>query len=269
MRTYPVKNNEGGQILLVVVLAAVISLTVGLSAIGRTITNTKVSIQETSSQEALSAAEAGVEKILNSSKSSVGGDLSNKSAFEAKSTEVKANSFVMNCSDQKNSDNCWVYQDEGADIWLSDPGNFSNQWPASGSRPLAVYWIDNPSPNCVAIELSLLTGTKNDPTLTRYAYDACEGSRNNGFKDTLGAGGTVLGKRYNRSLSINVTDGFIARVIPRYGNTIIAVTGTNLPAQGNIIESTGTSGSTSRKVKVFKGYPRIPIEFFPYNLFIP
>lgn len=268
MSTYSVKSGEKGQILLIVVLVAVISLTVGLSAVSRTITNTKVSIQETSSQQALSAAEAGVEKILNSSRTSVGGELT-QSTFEATSKVVRADSFVMNCSDQENSDNCWVYKDDGADIWLSNHQTFTNQWPSSGSRPLTIYWIDNPPPNCVAIELSLLTGTKNNPTLTRHTYDSCERSRGNFFEQPSQGSYRILGENYNRSFSINVTNGFIARVIPRYGNTRIAVNGAALPSQGSIIESVGTSGKTSRKVRVFKGYQRIPIEFFPYNLFIP
>lgn len=271
MRTYLIKSNERGQILLVVVLAAVISLTVGLSAIGRTITNTKVSVQEANSQRALSAAEAGVEKILNSTTKTVVDGTLTQSGFNATSTPLSgAGPFVMNCSDQLNSDNCWVYQDEGADIWLSNPVDFSNQWPSSGTGVLTIYWIDNPAPNCVAIEVSLLTGTsKTNPTLTRYVYDSCGVTRGNGFQAPSQGTFRVLGKDYNRSATINVTNGFVARVIPIYGNTRIAVSGNGLPAQGNIIESTGTSGKSSRKIKVFKGYPRIPIEFFPYNLFIP
>lgn len=271
MQTNLIKSSQGGQILLVVVLAAVISLTVGLSAIGRTITNTKVAVQETNSQRALSAAEAGVEKILNSAtKTSVDGRLT-ESNFNATSTPLSgAGPFVMNCSDQVNSDNCWIDQDDGADIWLSNPTTFGNQWPDTGTEPLTIYWIDNPSPNCVAIEVSLLSGSsRNNPTLTRYAYDSCATSRGNNFQIPSQGTFRILGKDYNRRITINVTNGFIARVIPIYGNTRIAVSGNGLPSQGSIIESTGTSGKTSRKIKVFKGYPKIPIEFFPYNLFIP
>ena len=46
------KQGQKGQILLMVVLATVITLTVGLSAISRTITNTRVSTEEANSQKA-------------------------------------------------------------------------------------------------------------------------------------------------------------------------------------------------------------------------
>ena len=35
------------------------------------------------------------------------------------------------------------------------------------------------------------------------------------------------------------------------------------------IKSTGKSGDTVRQIEVFQGHPMLPIEFFPYNLFIP
>src|SRR3990167_7914471 len=80
-----------GQILLIVVLAAVVSLTVGLSAISRTITNTRVTTEEANSQKALSAAEAGIEELLSNQSLFATGTtktLSNNAIFEAKGKPV-------------------------------------------------------------------------------------------------------------------------------------------------------------------------------------
>jgi hypothetical protein len=59
-------------------------------------------------------------------------------------------------------------------------------------------------------------------------------------------------------------------VVPIYADTKIGVRGSSpFPSQGILVESVGTSGTTTRKIRVFKGWERVPIEFFPYNLFLP
>ena len=65
MHSHSVKNSQKGQVLLLVVLASVIALTVGLAAISRSITSTRISTEESNSQKALSAAEAGIEEQIN------------------------------------------------------------------------------------------------------------------------------------------------------------------------------------------------------------
>lgn len=272
MRTYSVKSGEKGQILLVVVLAAIISLTVGLSAIGRTITNTKVSIQEASSQRALSAAEAGVEKLLdNYSLLGSDGTLSNSSNFNATAEVVSADNVELNGGN-------FVKKDEGADVWLSNVDFSGGQWGGAGT-PLFIYWTDNDTTGCsatdpakinAAIKVALLSGaSKNNPTMTTYAYDACASRRSNNKFDVSGSGTSFNGITYQHGFQITVSNGFIARIIPVYADTHILVNGAGLPSQGRIIKSVGTAGSTTRKIRVFQGNPKIPTEFFPYNLFLP
>lgn len=264
------KNNQKGQILLIVVLAAVVSLTVGLAAVSRTITNTKVSTDEANSQKALSAAEAGVEKLITSSDVSLGssGTLSNNANFDAKATSVEGSSPI-----ELNGGRT-VSQDDGADVWLSRYSDYANQWPSSGTGTLTVYWTDNDNADCTknaAIEVILISGTdKNNPQMDRYAYDACGARQTSNIFSIPGNGITINGKVYKNSFTINsITNGFIARVIPLYADANIAVKGDNLPSQGEIIESVGKSRNTTRVVRVFRGYPKLPIEFFPYNLFLP
>ena len=55
-----------GQMLLVVVLTMIVALTVGLSVVSRTITNLRISRQSEESQRAFQAAEAGIEKTIES-----------------------------------------------------------------------------------------------------------------------------------------------------------------------------------------------------------
>src|SRR3990167_4715556 len=92
------KNNQKGQILLVVVLAAVVALTVGLSAVSRTITNTKVTTEEANSQKALSAAEAGIEELISNASTLATGqkNLSNNSRYEAGVTPIASQDILIN-----------------------------------------------------------------------------------------------------------------------------------------------------------------------------
>jgi Tfp pilus assembly protein PilX len=261
------KNSEKGQVLLVVVLASVISLTVGLAAISRSITNTRVSTEESNSQKALAAAEAGIEEQLNSVTVALapGKTLSNGSKFTATVTKsnLDPNFFQLNNGNL-------VLQDVGADVWLSDHTDFENPVPTTN---LTIYWATGAADchNDPAIEIAVISGAKNDPNMARYTVDAC-GSRqsleNHFSPPSGGAGRAGLNQRY--IIPGAITDGRIVRIIPLYADAKIAVESTaNLPAQGYIVSSTGTSGNTERKVRVYQGFTRLPIEFFPYNLFLP
>ncbi len=265
-------GSQKGQILLVVILATVITLTVGLSAVTRTITNTRLSTEEANSQRALSAAEAGIEELVNNQAllgSGVQKTLSNGAIFSANAVPIQGTQIVLNDSNT-------ILKDDGADVWLSTHPDFgSPKWGGT----FTVYWKNNAvndAENCpknAAIEIIILSGSdKNNPTVTRESYDPCASRKgNNNFKTPNLSGGIIKGVSFNnRSDPISIANGFIARIIPLYANTQIAVTGSvALPVQGYIIDSTGTSGSTSRQVRVYQGFPRLPIEFFPYNLFLP
>ncbi len=265
-------RRQEGQILLIVVLVSVISLTVGLAAVSRSITNTRVSTEESNSQKALTAAEAGLEDQI---KRATGDQpyskqFDNNSGYVAKTTEIKGKKNLL-----INNYELPVRQHEGADVWLSDYPDFQNPKP---NTTLTVYWTVgggscDPSASIKqpAIEIVVLSGSnKNSPTLTRYAIDQCR-SRGNGFRgpSVSGHGLSDPGKPFNYYYQLpEIQNGYIVRIIPIYADTKIGVTSNIvLPPQGYEIESTGTSGDTVRKVKVFQSFPSLPIEFFPYNLF--
>jgi hypothetical protein len=105
--------------------------------------------------------------------------------------------------------------------------------------------------------------------MTRTVVDRCGRS---GFSTPSAPPGslTVDGVTYDRGTRINISQGYIARIIPLFANTFIGVRGSaNFPIQGYVIDSVGTSGNTKRRVRVFKGFPKVPVEYFPYNLFLP
>lgn len=280
----PFRQKQAGQILLIVVLAAVISLTVGLSAVSRTITNTRVTTEEANSQKALSAAEAGVEELVNNSSLLAAGGLSkplsNNSRYDATADAVDGGQILINDGNE-------VLKDDGADIWFSTYPDFGNL-PGGGrwSGTLTILWDNNDDANgCSqgnpevnpAIEIVVIQGANRDsPDMTRAVYDTC-GNRGNNFNNPGGLSSTsrtVSGHpTFDNGVNVTVTDGFIARVVPLYANAVmgarVSPPGPGLPSQGYVIDSVGSAGNTKRTVRVFRGFPKVPIEYFPYNIFLP
>lgn len=265
---------QSGQILLVVVLVMVVVLTVGLSIVTRSITSLRTTQEDASSQKAFSAAEAGVEQLINSgstseSDSSFGADASysvNTATVGGSSTNFLVNNYAQ------------VNQDDGADVWLSTYPSYSDPL----TTPVTVFWgrspevcSANPDLNTMAaIEIAVISGSLTAPAMQRYAFDPCAlRAQDNGLSTDIQAGQTVLSKTFAHRVTINVATGRLMRVIPLYAPTVMAVStgggGPNLPAQGTLIQSTGVSGEVQRKIQVFKGFPKVPNEFFPMGIFSP
>lgn len=276
-------KKQEGQALLVIVLVMIIALTVGLSLISRSITTLETSKEEADSQAALSAAEAGVEKVIQDPNQKT--DLPKsigQGTYTTSITAIDGSSFNLGGGDL-------IQRDDSVDIWLSkystDPAQIYTQPTTTffeiefGTSSTA---CDNP-----ALEIDVISGDKTNPSFARYAYDPCDSRRSsNNFSQTGGgsvdpitSGGTTI--NYKRVTDIlSVTNGLFIRVTPIYKDANIGIKtcstaiscaspGASLPSQGSSIVSTGVSGSTKRKITVFQGYPKIPAEFFPYSIFIP
>ena len=261
-------KKQSGQVLLVVVLVMVVSLTLGLSIASKSITNFKTSTEEADSQKALQAAEAGIERAVQNQTAIPTGTFESSSSYTTSVSDTNLSSIILNGGNP-------LIRDEGIDLWLSNYPDYST--PATGSiSSFKIYWgtssntCDSLTSPVPAIEIAVISGTKDSPVLTKYAYDPCDTRRNsNKFWATSGSG-TVSDVQFNYSATVSVTNGLIARIIPLYGNGVIGVSSqTPFPSQGKVIVSTGTSGTSKRVVKVFQGHPAIPGEFFPYNLFSP
>lgn len=274
-------RKDSGQVLLIVVLVMVVFLVIGLSVVSRSIFNVRTAVDEEKSQRAFSAAEAGVEQALKAIKSgnlnvgNCGGIICGQQLNSADSTtqilkttvtQISSDQILLNNGNQ-------VLKDDGYDIWLSNYPDYSNP----GNYTLTLYWGDpsvaDPCQNA-ALEVVVITGTKASPATSRFAYDPCTTRNGNGFTAVSAAPSgtaTVGGKTfYFKQTLPAITSGILARVIPLYTSTPLAVvSGSNisLPVQGSQIKSTGVSGGTARQVTLFQGYPSLPSEFFPYILF--
>jgi type II secretory pathway pseudopilin PulG len=281
--------SERGQILLVIVLVMIVALTIGLSVVTRSVTNLQITSEEESSQRALSAAEAGIEKALQSGKgSSTAVDLKNNSKIDNISVnDISGTSLLVNGGNV-------VLKDDGGDVWLA-PHDAAPSYQPAYDGAMTVSWgnpsercLNGPSNSAAALEI-LIIGQRasGGKVLQTYPFDPCNASTDfnrvsaNGFcTDTTPVSATcpsmqkqthtVNGKQFAYRVTLPVTDGILARMVPLYASTPIAVTSDReLPSQGVVIESLGSSGNTQRKISVYRGYGKIPVEFFPYGLFSP
>lgn len=261
---------QRGQALLAVVLVMVVVLTVALSIAVKTITNLRTSSEDENSQRAFSAAEAGIEQALISNTNIAHTDLANNSSYSTTVSTLSGNSFLA-----KNG--AILLKDEPIDVWLSTyPGFTSPTW----SGNLTINWgfpgeICNNSENIntkAALEIIIISGSKATPQATHYLYDPCPTrATNNKFQAPVTPGSSMVGKNFaNKTSAIPVTSGLIMRIIPLYATTVIGIEGdSSLPAQGTIATSVGVSDTTQRKIVSFRGFPKLPLELFPFIVFSP
>lgn len=264
---YNTLKNQQGQALLIIVLVMVVALTVGLSVASRTITNLRNTREQASSQKALSAAEAGIEQAIKSG-APVAGSFTGNTSYNTTVTQVNGTSpFLLNGGGS-------VPKNDAIYVWVTPYStNPANLWQNPWNGNLTIYWGDNTGDcNNAAIEVSVISGSRAAPVITRYTADPCAARRGtNNFSNSAASNTTISGIRFYYQRTISITNGLLVRVDPIYKNAFMGAAGsTALPTQGNVITSTGTSDSTTqRKVTVFQGYPEIPAEFFPYTLFQP
>lgn len=273
------RGYQRGQVLIISLLVLVVALTVGLSVAVRTITTTRMTAAEDTSQRAFSAAEAGLERALTAGADFSGVLLSNNSSYSTSTSELPANDILVD-------NGAFISKDDPVDVWLSDYPDYINPWTGN----LTIYWGNStvlPSDVCdqqesintmAAVEVILLSGSSASPTIDHFAYDHCVTRRNSNNFDPDSAGGFVAGKNFAYSVTIPITNGLLARVIPLYAGTYIGVRGSvALPSQGKVITSVGCSGSTAadcsggtqRKIVSFRGYPKAPVELYPFLIFSP
>lgn len=263
--------NSRGQVLLIVVITMIVALTAGLTIASRTITNLKLSKQNEESQRAFQAASAGIDKLINAAAGANGGGTLENAEFLTKVLEQDADNYVLN-------NGAAIDQDRGMDIWLSAHPTFSTQYIGS----FTLYFgtgTGADAQNCTAtsgknvmpaLEIVMLEGTIATPTLEKYVYDPCGSRRaSNNFAPAIDAGSAGGVNFLHNTGAISVTNGLVARVVPIYNSAVVGVRwapsgGAPIPVQGKLLESTGTSGETQRRIVYFESLPQIPVEVFPY-----
>lgn len=283
-------QKQNGQILLIVILVIIVASTIGLSLASRSITSLKSSTEEAESQEALAAAEAGIERAIQGKVPIERMDLANDSNYSVEVTKIEdASTFFMNGGNV-------ISKDEGADVWFVDhnvDGDPDYSSMVQFNNYFNLYWgsaseICGTSTAPAAIEAVVVTRDALSPNTIRsyrYAYDGCDRENNFTLADNLGYPLTIKDNSYtfkNRTapqsnLAGGVNNIVLIRVIPIYKDAVIALSAcdhaggncTSLPLQGHVITSTGNSGDASHKLQTFEGWSQAYLPYLSYGLFVP
>lgn len=275
-------KNQSGQALLLVLLSMAVALTLVLSVLSRTISDVKISSQGENSLRAFSAAEAGVEQAL-----VVGSDTGSVDIGDAK--------FSAKVSDFAEGEAAFVFPNsfvsgEPAVVWfVSHDANGNLSCSGAGNAcfngsKIKLCWGDETAGGVIpAIEGTIFyttsPGDYSTVKIARVAYDKEASSRNNNFDQPASGnctiGGVILSykKEFDfSSLGIagfgtqNVLQFMVLKLL--YSNTAhpigvdVAGSGSLLPAQGQLVESSGTSGDANRSINVFQGYGELPLVFY-------
>ena len=298
------QNNESGQVLLIVILGMVVTVVFVLAIASKSIVTIKDTQQQKASEQAFSAAEAGVENALkqNTTSNTYTGIVGNINYTASVSTS-QSQQVILNNGQP-------LTKDKGFDLWLSSYSSDPTQNYSSGisSPSFDVYWgatsghactaTDGSTTGVAAIEVLVFSANtsispgsavppySNIQPIQKFVIDPCNSAPNraasNNFSTSFSAGSSgaaSFASSYAYKATINASNvGLIARIVPLYADAPVGIYfnngGPNFPAQGKQITSTGYIGSSQnnsiqRKLSVFQGFPQVPSEFFQYMLLVP
>jgi hypothetical protein len=281
-------KNISGQALLLVLLSMSVVLTIVLSILARSTVDIGISSRSEESVRAFSAAEAGIEQALVAGSTGLTpiGDATFNATVSSFSSGVTQ--FVLPSS---------LYSGESAIVWFvshDTNGNLSCSGPGNpcfrGSQIQVCWGKEGTSASAdltPAVEVSIiyLSDRVNyttariaretvDPNDTRRSlnsfsdYDGVDcqvGGQNFAFKKTIVFSGLSI-----PSAVYSNTNGLqLARISLLYNTdighpvSVIVPSSSLLPAQGIVIDSSGVSGASTRKVEVIRGFKELPGIFEP------
>lgn len=269
MKKNLIKDNNKGQIALIVLTVMAMVLTLGLTLSERVITDLEVSQEEEKSAQAFSAAESGVEEALRILDQ--GG-----SVDDLDTTQIASDLGVSEVSVQSSSvggSTEFVYP------LLVDPGNSIVIWlrehDADGNIDLANGYAGASIDVCwqagAAIEVISFYEQSGSYDISRFAFDSDNGRTGENNFDYADGGG-CSGLAVSDTINLTGTPLFLV-IKPFYQGTEIGVDGSSipLPVQGYEVVSTGEVERSeeeviSRRVKVYQSW-NSPSEYFYHSVF--
>lgn len=271
-----------GQTLVIILLGTSVALTVALAVSVRTISTLKQTTTSAQSQEALAAAEAGVEVALNNLKTTncVLGTEANCFTpadvalpngtfynFVAKRTGGGTDPYLLDLA-----------KDQTQEIKFTCGGATGcTDYPTGTVR---VYWydpdLDGASEPANSLEIIYVYKSGAVYGMTKSAYNGVAPSPTNNFSAPTGGVSTITvsGKpvRFNHYVDVTLSNTpQILRIKAFYSNFSAAVApsgASTLPPQGYVVNSTGRTADSSVKkaIRVSKSLPALP-SIFDFGLY--
>lgn len=276
------KTAQSGQIVLITLLVLAIAVTVALSLISRTTTDTSITTQVEESSRAFSAAEAGIEEALRT-----GVGTNNATVLTAGVT------YSVNVSSIGQAAGLYEFskktlQGSTETVWLveHDAASLTGallETPTYKGSFIDVCWGRQSAADIPALVATVLYKEQSDGSYrtVKAAFDpsATRATTNKFSAPNIagGCGGSVSTEykarltfaTLNPSIDPNLDTLIALRIRPVYYDTRFVVDSglQTLPLQGNRIESTGsTIGGTNRKIVVYQQY-RSPSTIFDAALY--
>ena len=238
-------KNEKGQTLVIVVSVMVVALAVGMSLSTRYFKGLKSVVQTDSSSRALAVAEAGVEHLFSLPMETLVDYVTNGTCGASCHIEIPGEDGVPAVADMtirwdgNTSENYPITLDSASTTEISLAG-----YPSGSSLTICLDTVSITNP--LVVSAYLVYGSPGNYLVDNYLFDLF------GCHNVAGRSDPVALRI--RSIYYDLT-GYVQ---PAVGATI--------PAQGILLESTGTVAEATRKVRVLKSYKALPTEF-DYVLF--
>jgi len=257
-----------GQALLITIMLVSVALTVVLTMSYTTKTDLQLSKLEEENQQALAAAEAGIEALVNATSSTTTeisiNTLKNLDDFkgEAIKKTLTGNSFVSPSIQKLSQYTLYLSQ------YIFNPESYPVFYnPYSGTMKV-YYGQETDSCTSNAIEISIIYGDS-PYSIKRFisANNELLGSQTDNIFYHEGVYTVGEEKFRCESNDINFADypnSKLMVVRPIFNTSKVGFKGSeNLPSQGTVIESSAeTPSGVSKKIQLFQSFPQIPAEFF-------
>lgn len=285
-------NQQSGQVIVILLLIIVVSMSIGLSIIGRSTSEITNSSRTEDSQRAYFAAEAGIERAINS------GVVGNLTLDNQSQAEVKVD---VGPTGNQGIEYPGLLKKDFAHIWLANPTTLPNCAPADNCyarNSFDVYFgnedLNAASPTKPAIEVNVITRTLAGVyTSNRYYYDS-DPSR--ATTNNFVSSNPACRQSYTANTIISPASLFYCRVsvpptpcvgscVP-YSNgnqtpvlvrirllyadgqkvAVVPVGNQPLPPQTKIYTSVGKAGNLQRVLRVIRESNVVP-QMFDYAIF--
>lgn len=278
MKIMPEKLNQKGQLILALILVMMVALGIGLSVVQRSLVDVSTSSKVEQSSRAFSAAEAGIERALQV------GSTSLNFSENSSQAEVSDSGLLPSVPPANNRQEPLEYpplaKEDIAQVWLADY-NSSSSPPSLGytQNSLEVYW-GNSLTDRAALEISLVYFNGTQYVYRKWYLDQMARTPTNNFDISAVCGDQrweVGSSKYQckKTLDSLPVGLMLIRARLLYNTTsqpfavwAVGACGSacNIPPQARILTSTGTSGETQRRVRLFQLNKVVP-PYFDYAIF--
>lgn len=273
-------RKEAGQVILILILVMTVALAIGISVVQRSLSDISTSSKVEQSGRAFSAAEAGIEKAIQSdSNITTSVDLGNNSVIQGvEKNDVPAANQALEYPP--------IGKEEMAQVWLVKPSDLITD---AYSGNIDLYWGNanrgDSEPDLPAIELIVVyLSTDSSYKAKKFFFDSSAASRNNGFDSSVQMNPSPLDTSMGNSRSFKLkktVDIGLTSIPDRQRNILLRVrllytsvsdafavkpVSGSLPKQASVFTSVGTAGDTQRRIQVFRLNNVVPF-YFDYAIF--